>query len=311
MRREAIAPEDLEAAIAMVSHTEKGLRYVSYAIILIMLLNVLFVVFLFALFPLIALVSTLDPNTIDPNDTALLTSILGAAFALLAAACAIVIIGLVGLILGIVGLVSLNRGKQEFGMEHAQRVDRAVIMVVLGFLVPIIAGVAIGVGAIVTATPGALEFSIGPAAGSIIVGVLATVLVGLFLLWSVETLSTPNLRRLGLYAITVGIIASMSGGALTLGLLATNPIPTTPQDFTLIWLVPGILTYSLSIVSLGLWYMAYRGVLGRFASSALRPMIPQPLYPPTPAYPPGYWPPAQQVPPPQQPPQEPPKTPGT
>ncbi len=69
--------------------------------------------------------------------------------------------------------------------------------------------------------------------------------------------------------------------------------------------------YSVSVVSLALWYMAYRGVLGRFASGALRPMIPQPPYPPTPAYPPGYWPPAQQVPPPQQPPQEPPKTPGT
>ncbi|MEK6911222.1 MAG: hypothetical protein AABX36_00270, partial [Candidatus Thermoplasmatota archaeon] len=68
----------------------------------------------------------------------------------------------------------------------------------------------------------------------------------------------------------------------------------------------------LSVVSLGLWYMAYRGVLGRFAKGELRPIVPQPPYPPSPpGYPPGYWPPAQQVPPPQQPPQEPPKTPGT
>lgn len=296
--------------MAMAGQTEKGLRLLSYAIILALVVNALFAVILLALFPFIALVSTLDPNTIDPNEPALLSSILGAVFALLAAACAVLIIGLVGLILGIVGLVSLNRGKQEFGVEHAQRIDRAVFMVILGFLVPIIAGVAIGVGTVVTTTPGVPAFSLGSAVGSVILGIVGTVLVGLFLLWSVETLATPNLRRLGLYAIIVGIIASTSGG-LTIGLLATSPIPTTPQDFTLLWLVPGLLTYSLSVVSLGLWYIAYRGVLGRFASGALRPMIPPPLYPPTPPYPPGYWPPAQQVPPPQQPPQEPPKTPGT
>lgn len=297
--------------IATVGQTEKGLRYVSYTIILFLLVNAVVVVILFALFPLIALVSTMDPNAIDPNDTALISSIVGAAFGLLAAACAIIILGLVGLILGIVGLVSLNRGKQEFGMEHTQRVDRAIIMVILGAIIPIVGGIAVGAGTIVTTTPGVQSFSIGSSVASIALGILGTVLVGLFLLWSIETLATPNVRRLGLYAIVVGIIAATSGGALTIGLLTTNPLPTTPQDFSLAWLVPGILTYSLSIVSLALWYMAYRGVLGRFARGELRAVVPPPYLPTPGAYPPGYWPPAQPVPPPQQPPQEPPKTPGT
>lgn len=289
-------------------HTGKAVRYVSYTILLFLIVDALFVVVLVALFPFIALVSTIDPATLDPNDPTL-ANVLGAAFALLAGVCVILIVGLIGLIFGILGLVSLNRGKQEFGTEHSQRVDRAIIVVILGVIAPIIGGLAIGAGTFLTATPGVQDFSLASTTGSTVVGIIAVVLVGLFLLWSIESLATPKLRQLGLYALVAGILSAVSSGALTLGLIATTPVPTTPQEFTLTWLLPGILGYVISVVSLSLWYMAYRGVLRRFASGELRAAVPPPYMPAPGAYPPGYWPPAQQVPPPQPPP-EPPRPPG-
>ena len=120
------------------SQTEKGLRYASYSMILFLVAALLGVVLIVALMPILAAVLTMPPGgTPDP-------SIIGAALGVLAAACALVVVELIALILGLVGLIAIHRGKMEFGPEHSQKVDRAVLVLVFGIVLPIIGGAVAG-----------------------------------------------------------------------------------------------------------------------------------------------------------------------
>lgn len=298
------------------SQTEKGVRYVSYAIILFLIVGILTAVLYVVLWPLIAMVTTLDPNTFDPNDPGF-GALLGAVLAVAAMGCGIAVMALVGLILGLIGLIGVNKGKIEFGPAHAQRVDRALIMLLLGIIVPTVGSfiLSFALAGSVTTTPGLGGFTpvldVAYAAGSLVLAVVGAVLVGLFLLWSVEALTTPETRKLGVAALALGITSAAVTSVITFVLLAAVPIPTRPEDVTILFAVPGIAGQGISVASLGLWYVMYRRILERFRRGELRAAPPAPMY--MPPYPPAYGPPMQPQPPPPmppQPPQQPPTPPG-
>ncbi len=292
------------------SQTEKGVRNASYAMILFLVANLLAIVLVLALMPLIAAVFTMPPG--GTPDPALVGTILG----VVAAGCGLLIIELVGAIMGLLGLIAINRGKMEFGPEHSQRVDRGVIALVVGIILPIIGGVVVGtLGA--AGGLGSIVPSMNPiaASASAAIGIAGTILVGLFLLWTVEKLVTPDKRRLGIIALVLGVVAGVAAAVTQLVVLYTVPLPTRPQDFSFLFVVPSAVGGGISTISVALWYMMYRSVSDRFKRGELQPIPPTPMYPPpyaqpyAPYYPPPYAPAPPPQPPAQPPPQNPPPNP--
>ncbi len=277
----------------MPSQTEKGVRNVSITIVIFLVVELLLVGLLAALAPIIAFVTIGGPP--DPG-------LLAAALTFLAFVCVLLIVYVVGLIFGLIGLIALHKGRDEFGPAHAQKIDRGIIVLILGIFLPLVVG-AIGStedigGGAVGLTPRTTVIS---AAAGLASGVLGSLLVGLFLLWSVEALTTPVLRMRAMIALVLGIAAGAAGGVASIVILSTTTVQT--GNFV-VFLIPGILSAGISVISLGLWFMTYRGVLERFKRGELRaapPVMYPPMYMPPqyPQYGVPYPPPA---PPPQQPP---------
>ncbi len=288
------------------SQTEKGVRHVSYAMILFLIVSALGIVLVLALMPLLAAILAAPGGVPDP-------SIIGSLIAVLAAGCGIAVMELVGGILGLLGVLALSRGKMEFGPDHAQRFDRAVIVLVFGIILPIIGGGLAGtIGSLVPGT------SVLATVGSAL-GIAGAALIGLFLLWSVEGLAAPDKRQLGMVALILGVVAGIAALVVEVVVLYTVPIPTRPEDITFIFFVPSVVGYGISIVSIGLWYVVYKSVLDRFTRGELQPIPPVPMYPApyappyaqpyAPYYPPPYVPAPPPQPPAQPPPQNPPPNP--
>ena len=282
------------------SQTEKGLRNVSQTMIIFLVVQLLGIGVLVALLPLLVI------QAIDPSDPAIIAT----ALTLLAALCALLLVIVIALTLGLIRLTALNKGKAEFGPQHSQKVDRGILVLVLGILVPAIIG---GIGGAAAGGAGAVGLSprITPlaAASSLAGGILGSVLCGLFLFWSIETLATPQLRQRGLIALVLGVVSAVASGVASLAVVFTVTIPTTPTTAQLIpYLVPGLIGAAITFVSLLLWYVTYRGILDRFKRGELRaappPMVVPPMYgvpygqqPYAPYGPPPYQPPPQQPPP--------------
>lgn len=288
------------------SQTEKGIRYLSYTILLFLLAGVIGILMIAALAPVLAaLAGAAQTGTIDP-------SILGALGGFLAAACGLFIVSLVGLIMGLIGLLALHKGGVEFGPEHAKRIDHGIIVLIIGILVPLIGGVAVSAAAIGSGlgVPGSSltipTLNPGAIAGSIALGAFQAILVGLFLIWSVERLVDPPAFRRAYLALALGIAGSVAGGSVSLTLLVMGSFPIRLEDLAALIVVESLLSQGFSIPSLALWYSVYSGVLRRFRQRELQPAPPGWIYPP-----PMYYPAAPYTPPPappSPPPGEPPKT---
>lgn len=294
---------------AIPSQTEKGVRSLSNAMLVWIAFNATLLVLLFAASSLIAQVATLDPVAPDPS---VIQSVGASLLGFLAAVCAVLAIALVALGIGLLGVIAVRRGAGEFGPDHAHRVDRATVVLILGIVIPLVGSVlvptsAFGLGDIGDIFP---TFDVTVTAASAAISTVGTILIGLFLLWSAESFFTPRERQRGLTAIVIGVVGVTLGGVAGLVVLSTVPLPTNPQNFDAIFLVSGAISSGISILSITLWYTAYRGVLERFRRGELRPASPLASAQWAPPYPQGYWPPAQPVEPPAQSPPEPPLTPG-
>jgi len=286
------------------SQTEKGVRQASYAIILFMVANALGIVFILALMPLLAEVLTLPPGGVPS------AGFFGGLIAVAAAGCGLLVVELVGAILGLLAVIAIHRGKMEFGPGHSEKVDHAVLALIGGILVPIIGGIFAGsVGSIVPSV------SLVSAAAGASAGIVGAILMGLFLLWTVEGLAAPDKRQLGVIALIVGVAAGVAALVANVFVLYTVPIPTRPQDFSVLLVVPSVVGSGISLISVGLWYVVYRSVLDRFRRGELQAIPPVPMYPMpyaqpyAPYYPPPYVPAPPPQPPAQPPPQNPPPNP--
>ena len=281
-----------------VSQTEKGIRNISIAMVIFLVVQVLLIGLLAALFPLIASV-TVGGLTGDPN-------LITALFAFVALVCVLALVYVIGLIFGLIGLLALHKGRDEFGPAHAQKIDRGIVVLILGIFIPIVVGSIGSSGALGSGAVGlSPNLTLVSAGASLASGVLGSLLVGLFLMWSVEALATPVLRMRAMIALVLGIGSGAAGGAASLVVLSVVPIPTNPSQLGnfYLFLIPGMISAGISVASLALWFLTYRGVLDRFKRGELRaapPMVYPPAYmPPYPQYATPYPPP---VPPPQAPP---------
>src|SRR3989304_5166503 len=181
-----------------------------------------------------------------------------------------------------------------------------VVEPVGALLVPTIGGIFAGsVGSIVPSV------SLVSAAAGASAGIVGAILMGLFLLWTVEGLAAPDKRQLGVIALIVGVAAGVAALVANVFVLYTVPIPTRPQDFSVLLVVPSVVGSGISLISVGLWYVVYRSVLDRFRRGELQAIPPVPMYPMPYAQPyaPYYPPPYVPAPPPQPPAQPPPPNP--
>lgn len=290
---------------AMPSQTEKGIRQISYAILCFLITGILGIVIVALLFPLLAdfMAGTIGGGTI------------GAAIGILAGGCALIIVELIGLIFGLLGLISVHKGRAEFPPEHGKMLDRATIALVVGIILPIIgsfyttlAGVGLG-GNIVPAT------TLGEAAITSGLGIVGSVLIGLFLMWLVESMNSPAGKQRALIALILGVVSGVIALVIDIVVFATMPaVVTQPQNFIGYLIAPAIVGGAVSVISVVLWYLVYREVLARFKTGEVRPAPPMPMYPPpypgfAPPYVPAapYYPPQPPAPPPQPPANPPPQ----
>ncbi len=273
--------------IAPKSETESGIRYLSYGMILFAITSAANIVLLFVLFPLIAAFLTTPAGS--PPDPALF----GSLFAVAGAGCAISLVSIIGAIFGLLGLVSVHRGGDEFGPEHSRRVERGLIVVIVGILVPLVGQAAVVILAAASSTfPGSTfvpTFNPVVALGQLAFGLVQVILLGLFLLWTVELLVTPSGLTRAKWAFILGIVGVGAGVVGTLTILAVVPVPTRLEEVTLWFLVPSAIAQGVSIASLLSWYLVYHGVLERFRRRELVARPPA-MYVPVPPYYPGYYP---------------------
>ncbi len=250
------------------SQTEKGIRHVSNAMVVFLVLGIVDV----------AVVSFLEPilPAAPTNMTAIATAI-----AIVGATCGVFVAEIVGAVLALLGVLALHRGRSEFGPGHERLVDRGILVLVLGVILPVAASnllwaVGTSVGAVPRATPNLDPWIIATTSG---LGVMASLFAGLFLLWTIEGLATPEGRKRGIIALALGVASGIVGGVSGAVVAATTPVPTGPGNFAYAFLLPNFLATAISVVSILLWYGTYRGVLGRFRGGELRPTPPVPAYP--------------------------------
>ncbi len=292
---------------AMPSQTEKGIRQISYAILCFLITGIISIVVVVLILPLL---SSFITGNVNPG-------MLGAAVGILVGACSLLIVELIGLIFGLLGLISVHHGRNEFPPEHGKLLDRATIALVVGIILPIIgsfyttlAGVGLG-GNIVPATTLA---EAGITSG---LGIVGSVLIGLFLMWLVESMNTPAGKQRALIALILGVVSGIIALVIDVAVFVAMPaVVTRPQDFIGYLILPAIAGGAVSVISIVLWYMVYREVLARFKTGEVRPAPPMPMYPPpypgfAPPYVPAapYYPPPQPPAPPPQPPANPPPQP--
>ncbi|TLZ66052.1 MAG: hypothetical protein E6K16_02250, partial [Methanobacteriota archaeon] len=227
------------------SQTEKGLRNISIAMVVFLLVQILIIGLLLAVAPIIAQVS------VGGNPT---PELIAAALTLLALVCVLVIVYIIGLVFGLIGLTAIHKGRDEFGPEHAKRLDRSIIVLILGIFIPAaITGIGSAGGAFGAGSVGlTARISFASAAASLAGGIVGSLLVGLFLLWSIEALTTPLLRARAMIALVLGIVAGAAGGAAYLIVLATVPAPTTPAGYQP-FILPGVVSPAISVISLAVW----------------------------------------------------------
>jgi len=274
------------------SRTEAGLRYVSYAILMFLATTGITVGVVIALFPLIAQVMSLAGGGPPADPTLFFGTLAG----LLAAVCVLLILSLIGAIIGLIGLVNVHKGKHEFGANHSRFAERGLVALVLGIIIPTAGQAAITSTAFLS--PGLPVGDLVPfldpglIAAQLVVGVLEVVLVGLFLLWTIDSLVSPVGRRYATVALGLGLVAAFIAGIGGILTLSTITFPIGPEDISPLLLVPFLVSTGFSFVSLSLWYLAYRDVLERFSRRELVAAPSLVYYPAYPYYPPASPPPS-------------------
>ncbi len=259
------------------SQTQKGVRYLLYAAVTGLVAGVAGVVLDLAIVPLFLSLPPGSGFTIDP-------AFLMVALTVEAAGCGIDILLAIALAFGVLGFVALRDGAMEFGPERTQRMDRVLVVGIIGGVLPLI-GAFYG---------GATSFaSITASFGSTVslvaqgLGIAGALLLGLAALWAVESLVAPAGRTHALLALAMGVASGAA--AIVLSLAVSLAIPTLSSFGDLVYfVVPAVVGGAVSIVSLALWCVVFRGVLNRFRAGELQPAVRIPYVP---MYWPGYAPP--------------------
>jgi hypothetical protein len=107
------------------SQTERGVRYMSNAILTLLVIQILVDGVTWASFPALAVYITTQVATVG-------------VLAFTAAICGALLFMAAALFVGSQGVAALHRGRYEFSPEHARNVDRAMLVLGLGFVLSVL-----------------------------------------------------------------------------------------------------------------------------------------------------------------------------
>jgi hypothetical protein len=235
------------------------------------------------------------------------------------------IIEIVVLIFYLIGFGNLYKGRNEFGPSHARNLRLSLILLILAFVLALASTVTtfVMIAFAIRVNPfpgGGFTFDAGmyyaTQAVGIGFGILIAALVAAHFVLAIRVLAKPAHERLLYIAAALGTATPGVTGALVLLALpryiafltdVTQGVPPIGPEAGL----PNIVAASMNVVTILLFFIAFRGAEARLRSGELKPTLPPPqptswMPGPVAPYAP-YGPYAPQVPmPPQQPPQSPP-----
>jgi len=221
--------------------TEKGLSYISWAFIAYLMVVILTLILTIVM--IVYVTQLWEGGMTEPQEQ------LGPLFALMASVCGVLLLVLAVVILFLVGFGTMYSGREEFGPQHSSSVGKSLTMLILaivfGILVMVVgmagyfsAGVHTG-GGMVEITPAmALTTVI-----SMIIGIGISICAGLMLVFLINEIIDPNLRRALWAAFALGILSSIVSTIIgaytiytgryiqTMGLMgASGPLATIAQN---------------------------------------------------------------------------------
>lgn len=256
--------------------TIRGLGWVQWSLYVFLGLLVATLLLSVAIAGLVGTAYTLDPVTLLP-------SLLG----VLAAACGLVILEIVGLVLYCVGFGYMYGGRREFGVRHARHMDWSLVFfIVTAVLFAAQSALPSTSASFVTGAPALVNPSmIGLIlAASAVLRALDTGFAGLTLLFGAYAFADAGGARRLVVALILGVAGSVVGSVVTIVGLYTLPA----SEYGTMIIAGALGGTGVGAISLLLYLLAYREILGRLRSGAipaalpLRPPMPWPYYAPYP-----------------------------
>lgn len=203
---------------------------------------------------------------------------------LLPTGCGLIIVLVIALIELLLGFLSLYRGREEYGEQHARDVERAslfLVLVIVLIVVSFAASTAGSVGGVVGAFSGLSILST-------VADILRAVFIGLLLFYLVKAFLPES---------------SIDKAYLAIGLYASGPIATYLASFAYaapaayyeqhsnipfdpMWIIPSVIGAVLGFISLIIFFFLYRQAYQRFRREELRPIWRQPGFAPASQAPP-------------------------
>ncbi len=211
------------------------------------------------------LAMVLEPALLDP------TAFAGPFAGILAAVCGIELgeAAMAGIFL--VGFYQLHAGRNEYGLSHAESIDRAVLCLILVAVVSVAwTGYTVAtdfLGPPVPTTPAESLL-----VGNLLVAPVAAAFAGLTLFFSAKAVAqTPLARRLR-SALVLGVLGSAAGPALLA--LATAANASDVSAMTSGFLAAAVAGNGMSALSLLMFVLAYREIRRDLVAGRPSPSLP-------------------------------------
>lgn len=234
------------------------------------------------------------------------------------------VITLVVLIFYLIGFGYMYKGRNELGPAHARNVRIALYLLILAI---VLQASSIATTAILFSLAFRVEFPFGTTTfdagmlaaahvASIAFGIAVAACVAAHLVLTIRALAKPEHERFLYAAAAIGTATPGVVGAVLLVFLPryidlVTDIGSAPPLGAEAGL-PGVVSAVMSVITVLLFFFAFRGAEGRLRSGELKPIVPPPAtaaWMPAPASYNPYWQYAPQAPAPQAPPPAPPPTP--
>lgn len=275
--------------IPMEVKTEQGIRYFRNGFIIFIFSLVFALIVLIVMIPtIIEVVQGGEPDFVEA---------LRAVIIIIAMACLHYIVWFISLIIFLVGILYLHWGKDEFGKDHSDSVQRGLIFIIIGCVI----GISLG----------SVADAVWDQRGGAIVGIFVTAFLSMGVVHLIYQISDEKTKRLLWTAAFTWIAIKVAVAAFTIWIYNSLDMSDITSDFTDIeeYLTVAFIPYavgSLTIIPMVIFYIAYNRtytrVLKREIMPVPRPVLPFPAYPPppppyAPIYPPPMYPPPSYPPP--------------
>ncbi|MCK5559728.1 MAG: hypothetical protein KAJ51_04010, partial [Thermoplasmata archaeon] len=253
--------------------TLKGLKLINIGWLLYIIALIILLIMLIAMIPFI-MEAFNNPEDVDPSD-------FGVFIGIITSICLSGLFFLIVAILFLIGIIHLVSGREEFGLQHSNRVLLGFILIIIGFILPVFS--------YLTSTySGTIYLRSG-------LSIASSFLMALGFVFLVENLLDDRWKKIlwagGMIYIIFSIIASSILTWFFLSVGSNLDAPGEPffTDVTALMAIASGLM-AMNLLPIFIFFLCYRQAEHRIRTGELK--LVQPPYPPPPPY---YYPPAPPV----------------